>query len=70
MFTSGVEAIELVVNAGLLLTVGIEDALALSSGGGAAVALVVGTVAGEFGIGDFAFTEFFLFLTVSDLLFL
>jgi len=51
--TSGMEAVELVVDAGLLVTVSIEDALALSSGGSAALTFVVSTVTGVFGIGDF-----------------
>jgi len=66
--TSGVEAFELVVDTGLLVTVGAEDSLALGTCGGACLAFVVGTVTSELGIGDFGSAEALLFVTVNDLL--
>lgn len=70
LLAGGMKSFELVVDAILLSTVGIEDSLALSTGGSAFFTLVVGTVDGVFSIGDFVSAEGLLFVTVSDLLYL
>lgn len=69
LFTGGVEVGELVLNAALFITVGLEDSLALFLGGLTGVTLVCGTVGGELCVSDFSFTEFLLFSTISGLLF-